>query len=140
MQVEDVYTCQNHGFVRPPYCVLVKPLIKRGKHTISKTSLLCGRDYDLLLQFLEVKFFLMGFHSRPRDAREEIQRLGIAFDEVKKHFHFEGIILGDLNAGKCNVSRQDYSRLKEQLSGFEWFPAYDVKTNTHETRHCSYDR
>jgi len=86
-------------------------------------------------------FVLIGCHTDPDTAVQEINSLSDVHAAVKKRWKTDNIlIMGDLNAGCAYASK---SRLKEVNTRndpkFVWYIADDADTTTKSTR-CAYDR
>jgi endonuclease/exonuclease/phosphatase family metal-dependent hydrolase len=84
-------------------------------------------------------FVLIGIHTDPEEARQEITDLPLVIDDASGNFPEEKdfIILGDLNAD-CNYFRPDeYVALKN--ASYFWIIPDSADTTTKSTN-CTYDR
>ncbi len=92
--------------------------------------------------FLDVPdFFLVGIHTKPSEAVEEINHLDEVFERASLEFQTEnGIILGDFN-GDCSYVSPGEHELLDLVKdvSFTWLIDRKADTTTTDTL-CSYDR
>lgn len=83
-------------------------------------------------------FVLIGIHTDPDEAGQEIGDLALALDDARARYPDEDdfIILGDLNAD-CSYFGSDYTPLRN--SSFRWIVPDSADTTT-KTTDCAYDR
>ena len=87
------------------------------------------------------QFFLVGIHTKPSKAFDEINALVDVYDEAVSHYGTEnGIILGDFNADCSYLSQKRYNKLELVTdSRFTWLLDTDADTTT-KNSNCAYDR
>ena len=87
------------------------------------------------------QFFLVGIHTKPSKAFDEINALVDVYDEAVSHYGTEnGIILGDFNADCSYLSQKRYNMLELVTdSRFTWLLDTDADTTT-KNSNCAYDR
>ena len=120
----DNVTCQIHHFPLP------------FTHTYALTHFLAPPFSPGLPQF-----FLVGIHTKPSKAFDEINALVDVYDEAVSHYGTEnGIILGDFNADCSYLSQKRYNMLELVTdSRFTWLLDTDADTTT-KNSNCAYDR
>ena len=86
-------------------------------------------------------FALIGIHTSPDDADEEIDRLVDVYDDMVARWNEkDAIIIGDFNADCSYVSQSDQNSIRLWTdSRFTWWLGDEVDTTTSSTD-CAYDR
>ncbi|XP_072449055.1 deoxyribonuclease gamma-like isoform X1 [Chiloscyllium punctatum] len=87
-------------------------------------------------------FVLVGLHTAPNDAVQEMEELYKVFLEVRKRWGIEDVmLLGDLNAGCSYVSHSDWETIRVRSdASFHWLIGDEEDTTVCKRTHCAYDR
>ncbi|XP_071479326.1 deoxyribonuclease-1-like [Diadema antillarum] len=121
--VKDSFTYSDPGdlFEREPYVV----------HFGIKTSAVTGVD----------DFSVIGLHSKPDDAVNELDEMMNVYEAAKSKFGNENsILMGDFNADCNYVRSSDWSSISIRTdSSFEWLIS-DYADTTVKSTDCAYDR
>ena len=96
-------------------------------------------DYLLVPDLSE--FVLLGIHTDPDKADEEISSLVVVHDEIKKKWKTNDIIMmGDLNAEGAYVSKKSLNSMELRNNPeYQWLIPDSADTTTTDTD-CAYDR
>ncbi|XP_048381831.2 deoxyribonuclease gamma-like [Stegostoma tigrinum] len=87
-------------------------------------------------------FVLIGLHTAPDSAAQEMEELYKVFLEVRKKWGIEDVmLLGDLNAGRSYVSHSDWETIRLRTDpSFHWLIGDEEDTTISKSTHCAYDR
>ncbi|KAM9476081.1 deoxyribonuclease I-like 1-like isoform 2-T2 [Clarias gariepinus] len=87
-------------------------------------------------------FIIIGHHSCPRKAMNEMEELFEVFQAVRKKWKTENVmILGDLNADCGYVTNKGLKKLKLRNDPkFLWLITDEQDTTVRDKTHCAYDR
>ena len=85
---------------------------------------------------------MVGLHTKPADAVEEMQALVNVHATVEQHWMTDNIlIMGDLNAECSYATQSELASLTLRTdSRFSWLIGDEVDTMTKTTMDCAYDR
>ncbi|XP_071954247.1 deoxyribonuclease-1-like [Antedon mediterranea] len=83
-------------------------------------------------------FAMVGIHTKPDDAFNEIDTLADVYDDITEKWNIEDVIIaGDFNAGCSYVKDWTGNRLRQDR--FKWLVKDDADTNVAH-KQCPYDR
>jgi len=87
------------------------------------------------------EFFLVGIHTQPSSAYDEINALVDVYEEAVRYYgNANGIILGDFNADCSYLSQRRYDMLDLVTDPrFTWLLDNNVDTTTGNSN-CAYDK
>ncbi|XP_015198060.1 deoxyribonuclease I-like 1-like isoform X1 [Lepisosteus oculatus] len=87
-------------------------------------------------------FVLVGHHTCPKTAMQEIDELFQVFQGIKKHWRTRNVMfLGDLNAACSYVSAKCWDTISLRKNpDFHWLIGDEEDTTVSEKTHCAYDR
>ncbi|XP_063065273.1 deoxyribonuclease I-like 1-like [Engraulis encrasicolus] len=87
-------------------------------------------------------FVLVGQHTCPKNAMQEIEQLYGVYTEISKKWKTQNVMfLGDLNAGCSYITVKGWkaNRLRNDPK-FRWLIGDEVDTTVRENTRCAYDR